>query len=84
MEAFVAKAFGARAALRCGGRTWRSSVGLAHGFALGLSAGVIVPGAIKPVPEAEEGIDESTFAEPTLVGKFVRPHCGCIARLWRH
>ncbi len=65
----------ARAASRfCEGRLWRSSLGVAQGFALGFSAVLIAPGGVQvTVPQAEPGAaDETTLLEPTVVGKFVR------------
>eukprot|EP01043_Picozoa_sp_COSAG02_P008705 COSAG02_NODE_284_length_25691_cov_14.733354_7_plen_287_part_00 len=60
----------------CEGRLWRSSLGVAQGFALGFSAVLIAPGGAQLVPQAESGAaDETTLLEPTVVGKFVRGIC---------
>eukprot|EP01043_Picozoa_sp_COSAG02_P028426 COSAG02_NODE_1722_length_11193_cov_39.876600_1_plen_169_part_00 len=65
----------AGASRHCGRQLWRYSLGVAQGFALGLSAVVIAPGAVQPV-QAEAGAeDETALLEPKVVGKFVRGKC---------
>ena len=71
----MARAVCARAASHCGGvASWRSTVRIAQGFALGLSVVVIAPDVQLLPAKAAPGLAEETtsLTAPTIVGKFVR------------